>query len=450
MKRTIGYYLNQWKLDKYRKPLLLRGARQVGKTHVVRELGKSYPDFVEINLEKIPNAELIFEKDLEPERILFDISLIVDKKITPGVTLLFIDEIQTVPRAIIALRYFYEIMPNLHVIAAGSLLDFAIEKVGIPVGRVESLYMYPMSFIEFLAASQGELLVEETVSHVLEKEMSVIIHKKLLGLLGEYIAIGGMPQAVQVWQETKDPRQCSRIHHAILDTYRQDFGKYAKKLQIKYVELLFEQIPLQLGKKFKYSLIEGEYRKRELAPALDLLVTAGIAHKVFHSAGQGIPIGAQMDLQDYKIVFLDVALSQAALGLDLAGWFLNPLTEFSNKGSLLESLVGQELLACGDPFKQDHLYYWHREARTSQAEVDYLIQEGELIIPIEVKAGSGKTLKSLHMFLETHAKSPFGIRFSTQNYSLYENIRSYPLYAIAHAIGGPEIRRAVNSFFHSS
>ena len=444
MKRIIDHYLKQWMHNPYRKPLLLRGARQVGKTHAARELGKLYPDFVEINLEKIPNPHLIFEKDLEPERILLEISLVTGKKITPGTTLLFIDEIQIVPRAITALRYFYEEMPNLHVIAAGSLFDFAIEQVGIPVGRVESLYMYPMSFLEFLAASGAIVLVEEILSHTLEKEMSETIHKKLIALLGEYIAIGGMPQAIQVWRDTKDPRDCSKIHHTLLDTYRQDFGKYANKFQIKYVDLLFESVPLQLGGKFKYSLIEGEFRKRELAPALDLLVTAGIVNKNYYSSGQGIPIGAQMDPQDYKVIFLDIALSQAVLGLDLAGWFLNPLAEFVNKGSLVEALVGQELLAYGNPAKKQHLYYWHREERNSEAEVDYIVQESERIIPIEVKSGTVKMLKSIRMFLETHAKLPYGIRFSTQNYSRYENIHSYPLYAIAHAVMDSAIKEALD------
>lgn len=441
MKRLIGHYLNQWKNDPYRKPLLLRGARQVGKTHAVRGLAQLFPDFLEVNLELVPDARLIFEKDLQPERILRELSLLAKKSINPGSTLLFIDEIQAAPQAILALRYFYELVPQLHVIAAGSLLDFATEQVGMPVGRVESLYMYPMSFMEFLAASQGALLFDEILNRDPTKEMSLVIHNKLLAMLAEYVAIGGMPQAVQLWQKTKDPALCAKIHHTLLTAYRQDFGKYAKKLQIKYVELLFEQIPLQLGRKFKYSLIEGEYRKRELAPALDLLATAGIAHKVFYSAAQGIPIGAQIDPQNYKVLFLDIGLAQAILGLDLAGWFLNPLAEFINKGSLVESLVGQELLAYSNPIQKQSLYYWERQERASQAEVDYVIQQGENAIPIEVKSGRGKTLKSLHLFLESHPHCPYGIRFSTQNYSRYENIHSYPLYAIAQVMASHKEQR---------
>jgi len=431
MKRLIDYYLNSWKNDHYRMPLLLRGARQVGKTFSVRKLGESFSEFVEINLEEMPEARVVFEKNLDPERMIAELSAIMQQPIIPGTTLLFIDEIQVVPRAITALRYFYEKMPKLHMIAAGSLLDFAIEQVGMPVGRVQSLYMFPLSFIEFLVALNYTILLEEILSHDPEKEISSVIHDKTLALLGDYLALGGMPRAVKLWQETKDPLTCSKVHTTILDAYRQDFDKYAKKLQIKYVELVFKNIPVQLGRKFRYSLIEGEYRKRELAPALDLLATAGIAHKIFHSAGQGAPLGAQIDPQDYKVIFLDVALSQVLLDLDVAGWFSDPRAEFVNKGALVEAFVGQEMLAYDDPHIKKNIYYWHREARGSAAEVDYLMQQKNFIIPIEVKSGSGKTLKSLQLFLESHSSTLYGVRFSTQNYSEYQKIKSFPLYAVA-------------------
>jgi uncharacterized protein len=249
--------------------------------------------------------------------------------------------------------------------------------------------------------------------------------------LGEYIAIGGMPGVVECWVETKDPARCFALHHALIDTYRQDFVKYARRHQIQYLDAIFNNIPQQLGKKFKYSSIDGDYRKRELAPALDLLVTAGIAHKVTHSSGQGIPIGANVDPQCYKIIFLDIALSQALLGLDLGEWFLNPTQQFINKGEIIEAFVGQELLAYANPHAKSYLYYWQRNVPGSAAEVDYLIQQGENVVPIEVKSGSGKTLKSLHLFLESHPHTPYGLRFSTQNYSIYENIQSFPLYAVA-------------------
>lgn len=447
MKRLIDYYLHSWKDDKYRMPLLVRGARQVGKTYSIRSFGQSFKSYVEINLEQMQEAHIVFEKNLDPERMIAELSAITQKPIIPGQTLLFIDEIQIVPRAIIALRYFYEQMPQLHVIAAGSLLDFAIELVGIPVGRVQSLYMYPLSFIEFLAALGYAQLIQEIMKHDYTAEMSAAVHQKILALLGDYCALGGMPRVVQLWQETKKPLDCARIHGIILDAYRQDFGKYARTSAIKYIELIFSHIPIQLGKKFKYSSIEGDYRKRELSPAMDLLITAGVAHRVFHSAGQGAPLGAQIDLQDYKVIFLDVALAQSLLDLDVAGWFTNPAQEFINKGSLVEAFVGQELLAYDDPHAKKNLYYWNRQARASEAEVDYLMQQPADIVPVEVKSGAGSTLRSMQSFLESHAASEYGIRFSTQNYSEYQKIRSYPLYAVAQVVSSKnsDLKAAIES-----
>ena len=430
MKRLIDYFLLSWKNNSNRMPLLLRGARQIGKTFSVRNFGRSFDHFVEINLEERPEAHIIFEKNLDPERIIAELSVLTKKTIYPGTTLLFIDEIQIVPRALTALRYFYEKMPSLHVIAAGSLLDFAIEEVGIPVGRVQSLYMFPLSFIEFLAALDHIPLLKEIVFHDTAEQMSDVVHKQALSLLGDYCAIGGMPRVVQLWQEKKQPLACVEIQAAIIDTYRQDFGKYAKNLQIKYVELIFNYIPMQLGRKFKYSLIEGEYRKRELSPALDLLVTAGVAHRVYHSAGQGAPLGAQIDPQDYKVIFLDSALAQLLLDFDVTGWLTDPFAEFTNKGSIIEAFVGQEMLAYDNPHTKKNLYYWQRETRGSEAEIDYLMQLNASVVPIEVKSGTGSTLKSMHSFLTSHPHSPYGIRFSTTNYSIHEKVHSLPLYAI--------------------
>lgn len=432
MKRIVDAYLALWKMDTNRKPLLLRGARQVGKTHAVRELGKTFDNFIEINFERTQRALTIFDgdKSLDPQRILQEIFALNDKKIIPGSTLLFFDEIQIAPQAIIALRYFYEEMPELHVIAAGSLLDFAIEKIGIPVGRVRSLYMYPLSFIEFLSAvGRGNI-----VQQLLEKSLpdySPGAHADLLDLVGKYLAVGGMPEAINQWIKTGNINECLMVHQDLIDTYQQDFGTYAKALQIDHVARIFDSIPHQLGGKFKYSIIEGDYRKRELAPALDLLKTAGIAQKIFHSAAQGIPLGAEVDLEFYKTILMDVAISQKILGLEVGSWILQPLQAFTNKGAVVEAFVGQELLAYADPHQKAHLYYWQRMAKNSSAEIDYLLQDQENIIPIEVKSGHGSTLKSLHMFLETHARASYGVRFSTQNYSIHEHIHSYPLYAVA-------------------
>ncbi|MFH1831787.1 MAG: DUF4143 domain-containing protein [bacterium] len=221
------------------------------------------------------------------------------------------------------------------------------------------------------------------------------------------------------------------VHQDIIDTYQQDFGKYAKAPQIDHVARIFMNIPHQLGGKFKYTVIEGDYRKRELAPALDLLRTAGIVHKIFHTAAQGIPLGAEVDLEFYKTILMDIAISQKVLGLETGSWILEPLQNFTNKGAVVEAFVGQEILAYADPRQKTQLYYWQRMAKNSTAEVDYLLQDQETIIPIEVKSGHSTTLRSLNMFLELHARSSYGVRFSAQNYSVHEQIHSYPLYAVS-------------------
>jgi len=447
MKRLVDYYLRKWMVNPRRRPLILKGARQVGKTHAVRALASSFTDFVEINFDQIPKARIFFEEDLKPARILREISLLIKKDIIPGKTLLFFDEVQEAPKAILSLRYFYEEMPDLHIIAAGSLLDFALENVGVPVGRVEFLYMYPMSFIEFLVATGNHLILTEILAHEPQEKLSSTIHAMCLRLVAEYLALGGMPAVIDCWIESPTALECTITQTAILDAYRQDFGKYAKKHQITHVSTLFDEVPRQLGKKFKYSDIEGEYRKRELQPALNLLITAGIIHRVYASAAQGIPIGAQADFQVFKTLFLDVGLAQSILGLDLSSWFLDTSAEFINKGAIVESFVGQELLAYGSPLQKRDLYYWQRNAPSSTAEIDYLIQKKDRIIPVEVKGGEGSTLKSMHAFLNSHPESPYGLRFSTQNYSILEKIVSYPLYAIAKVAteGQEELRKAIEA-----
>jgi len=431
MKRTIDYFLLEWKNEQYnRKPLLLRGARQVGKTYAVRELGKTFENFVEINLEADKNLRAIFTQDHDPKRIVFQLSEYLQKDIVPETTLLFIDEIQIVPEAVITLRYFYEIMPTLHLIAAGSLLDFAIEQVGMPVGRISSLYMYPMSFLEFLVALGHVKWAQTILRHDAHEPLFDQLHEKLLNLVSIYLAIGGMPAAVNAWVQTQASRQVKRAHGDLLDSYEQDFNKYAAKHQIKYLNALFHHALSQLSKKFIYSRIDG-YQKRELEPALELLKKAGLVYPVVRIDGQGIPVGSNAQLNDFKLIFLDVGLTQASLGLDITGWFVQPTQTFVNKGELAEAFVGQELLAYGEPITKSNLFYWRRAERNSQAEVDYVTQIQEKIVPIEVKSGAGSTLKSMHFFLETHAASDYGIRFSTQNYSVYDTIYSYPLYAVA-------------------
>jgi len=317
------------------------------------------------------------------------------------------------------------------VIAAGSLVDFAIEEVGVPVGRISFLYMYPMSFIEYLCAANNKMLAKEIIQHKPADHLSEPIHVKALRLLGEYMALGGMPKAVHEWITKQNLASCTAILRDIKNAYEQDFAKYAKSQQIKYVDLLFKNIPRLICQSFKYSHVESDYKKRELEPALWLLEKAGIVHPVKHTAANGIPLGAETSISKFKLLMLDVGLIQTLLGVDLKDWFIDPMPVFVNKGSLSENFIGQELLAYSDPADKQQLYYWSKETRGSNAEVDYVMTEKRQIIPVEVKSGHGATLQSMRVFLSVHASSPYGIRFSTHNYSLHEDIHSYPLYAVS-------------------
>ncbi len=430
MKRIIDHFLLDWKSRKRRKSLIIRGARQVGKTYAVRQLGKTFQHFVEVNLERDETARKIMEQSLDLKEIIIRIGEHKKTKIIPGKTLLFFDEVQVVPKTLTALRYFYEEMPDLHVIAAGSLLDFAIDQMGIPVGRVNTLSMYPLSFLEFLAA----LGHKEWVALIISKSpLFEELHAKLMEYVGLYLAIGGMPDAVNAWLEEGSSREVRIAQDGLLYTYLQDFGKYSKKNQVKYLELIFKRALSQLSRKFIFSRIDG-YKKRELEPAIDLLVKAGLFYQVYQSSGQGIPLGGAIKPDFFKLIFLDVGLTQALLDYDISSWIIEPLTMFANKGELIEAFVGQELLAYADPIKKDNLYYWRYAKPSTQAEIDYLIQIKNAIIPIEVKAGNSTRLKSMHLFLKLHPSTPYGLRFWADNAQTEAYLHSYPLYAIARPI----------------
>ena len=431
MKRLAYYDLLKWASARNRKPVILFGARQVGKTHLARAIGETLPNFVEVNLEKIPAACQIFQGDLDPEKMIRQLELITKQDIVAGKTLLFLDEIQEQPRAVTALRYFYEEMPDLHVIAAGSLLDFAIEKIGVPVGRVTFRWLYPLSFIEFLAALGHKKLAKAIIEQKFYEALPEVIHNQALSLVGEYIAIGGMPKAVDIWRTQKDIKETQTVHQDITAAYQKDFPKYAKKHQIKYVEILFRQLPRYICKPFKYKLIDSAYQKRELEPALDLLKKARIIHQINYSHATSIPLGAEVDLKKHKLILLDVALTQSILGLDLSDWFLEPKAQLSNKSEITEAFVGQELLAYNPPNQEMNLYYWQSTKPGAQAELDYVYPISQKIIPIEVKSGHGAQLQSLRLFLEKRDQTPYGIRFSVYNYSYIDQLQNLPLYAVA-------------------
>ena len=430
MRRAVDHHLQAWRVDSQRKPLLIRGARQVGKTYTARALGATFDELVEVNFERTPALGRVFENDLDPRRMVRDLRLVTRKRVEPGRSLLFLDEIQEAPQAIRALRYFFEELPELHVVAAGSLIDFALEATGSPVGRVHSLYMYPLSFVEFLSATGDEALAR-AVGAV--RDIRPPAHDLLLERLGTYLAVGGMPEAVASWVSHGDLPRCRKVLAALADNYRNDFAKYARRHQIKYVDLLFREAASMQGRRFVYAHVPGEHRARELAPALDLLEKAGVLHRVVQSPGSGCPLRAGARPDRFKIVFLDVGLTQALLGLDTAELILDPATAIPQRGATAEACVGQELIAYASPWAGRELFYWHREARGSSAEVDYyLFEDGGNVIPVEVKSGGRGRLTSMGLFLEKNGTvSPHGSRFSRHPFSIVDALQSWPLYAVA-------------------
>ncbi len=425
MRRDLLEQLTSWRDSPIRVPLILRGARQVGKSWLVDEFGKQFDNYIKINFEKHRAAKTWFEDEIDIESLLRTISLYKGQGIIPGKTLLFFDEIQDCKRALQSLRYFKEEMPDLHVIAAGSLIDFAIEEIGIPVGRVQFLYLYPISFAEYLTIIGRDDLRHYISNFNIEKP----IHDLLLELLRNYMWLGGMPAVLKQWLESKDYYLCQAIQDQIIAGYQQDFHKYAKERQIPYVTQTFDTIPKQFGNKFKYSNIDQATRSIYFKEALSLLSKAGIVHICYHTNADRQPLGAEMNLKKFKVFFFDIGIAQRLLGFDIRQWLLNPL-QLNNSGAIAEQLVAQELISYMPAHKKAQLYYWHREAKSSNAEIDFIILKDGHVIPIEVKSATSGRLRSLHGYLDNRLSVPYGVKISEQIYSKNKRLIEVPLYAI--------------------
>ena len=430
MERDIYSCLKNWKNEKRRKPLIIRGARQVGKTWLVEYFGKkNFEQFVEINFEFQPHFKTCFST-LNPFEIVEKIELTSNVDITQGLTLLFLDKIQECPQALKALRYFYEKMPELHVIAAGSLLEFVMdaEQISIPVGRVQNIYLPPLSFGEFLTACGEQKIRTYLKNLTITKQVPESVHIKCISLLRNYLYLGGMPESIALWLELKTFSKTDEMQQTLLQNYRHDFGKYGRRVNIFLVEKIFNHAPGMVGSKFKYSHIDKQTNSRDIKKSLELLIKAHIFHRITATSGSGLPLHSHSNEKVFKIFFLDVGLLQNSMGINKETYMSNDLLAVY-RGSVVEQYVGQQLLALKKPFEEPSLFYWHREAKGSTAEVDYLWQKGEQILPVEVKAGKTGTLKSLRLFL-SEKKVLFGIRFSLYPLSYTDSILSIPLYAI--------------------
>ncbi|MCL2440173.1 MAG: AAA family ATPase [Treponema sp.] len=429
--RNIDSILLAWSKEKGRKPLLLRGARQIGKTSAVRELGKHFQHYVEINFDDDDEVGNLFSQNIDPAELCSRLSLYYKTPIEAGKTLLFFDEIQSCTMAMKTLRYFYERHPEQHLIAAGSLLEFALEEMpSFGVGRIHSVFMYPFSFYEFLNAMDEEVLAEACRNASPKKPLLEPIHNQLINRLKIFMLIGGMPEAVVRYVKTKDLLHSHEVLEDLLVTFRDDFSKYRTKMPSLILNEVFESVMHQVEGKFIYERAAVETGNARVKQALDLLLKAGLVHTVTHTAANGIPLGAEINPKNRRIIPCDIGIFLHVLGIERSEILFADNFNAINKGALAEIFVGLELLKNAASHAQRQLYSWHREKAQSSAQIDYLIQKGSSIIPIEVKSGTQGGMKSLQIFMkEKDIKR--GVRTSLENFAVRESFDIYPLYAIS-------------------
>ena len=401
MERLCMNFLQEWLSSNDRKPLIIRGARQVGKTWLVRNLAETANrQIIELNFEKQLQLSSLFTSN-NPTEILIGISAAFNLSIQPGTSLLFLDEIQAAPEILSKLRWFAEDLPELPVIAAGSLLEFALEQhtFSMPVGRISYMHLEPLIFEEFLLAKEKQQLYEYIKNYDLTINIPLVIHQQLMDLFKEYLIIGGMPAAVKSWVTEHSLKKVNQISYDLLATYRDDFSRYKGRLAIERLDETLIAIPKQLAQKFIFRKINQSVNVESLKHALNLLNKARLAHPVISTAANGVPLGAESNEKFFKEIFLDVGLCSISLGLVLSE--VKSIHDISqiNRGGIAEQVVGQLLRTINEPYIEPTLYYWHREKKGSDAEIDYVIQHHNQVIPIEIKAGSTGSLKSLHLFM---------------------------------------------------
>jgi hypothetical protein len=396
--RKIESSLQDWKRRPKRKPLVLRGPRQSGKTTVVRKLADEFDVFIELNLEKDEDRK-IFSEVRNTKAVVQSIESHSNRRVIPGRTLLFIDEIQNSTQAVKQLRFFHEEAPDLHVIAAGSLLEVRMKTEGwsFPVGRVEFLYIYPASFDEFLRARGEDVALETLIDLRLGRKLPHPVHARLTDLLLDYMVVGGMPEAVAAFAASGSFTEAARCHQSLQSSFKEDFGKYSKETAVDRLRAVWDRIPFEAGGRITYARLAGpEVRSREVSAAFDVLHDAMLAERVFPTTSTRPPLAAKPKAAP-KAQFLDVGLCAHALRLT-KDHLREKVLSSGFSGGLAELLVGQELLAA-DPLRRGPLFFWVREEKGAVAELDFLVQSGERILPVEVKAGSHGSLKSLHQFL---------------------------------------------------
>ncbi len=426
MKRFAEQHLIDWIHSPHRKPLIIRGARQTGKTWLVKQLGEQHFDsIVTVDFEKRRDLHPIFEGTLAPSQIITSLELVYGR-IVPEKTLLFFDEVQACPRALMSLRYFYEEMPLQHIIAAGSLIEFALSEISFPVGRVSYLHIHPMTFTEFLIASGKEIMAEEVSKPTVPGNS--FIQKEILKELKTYFLVGGMPRSVLVWNATGSFNDVFREQDDLITSYQDDFLKYTPRVNIDCLDAVFRQVPLRVGQQIKYATLDRSFSGVTNRKALELLEKAEIVRRICSTDPSGIPLGAGENSKKFKAAFLDIGLMQRMSGMTVTPDMMGQNLLSLYQGRLAEQFVAQEMTASG----MRKLYYWSRDEKSSTAEVDFLISKGTDIFPIEVKSGKGGTLRSLHSILAAYQNIQKGIVLydDVERHLAEQKLAFYPLYYI--------------------
>ena len=400
MIRFAGRELDHWLLSKNRKPLVLRGARQVGKTWLVRDFAQRQGlNLIELNLERTPHLADLFVGN-DPAQTLQNLSAEISTQIQPSASLLFLDEIQAAPELFAKLRWFKEEMPDLAVIAAGSLLEFALENDphSMPVGRITYFYLEQLSFFEFLLASGNKPLYQKLRSYEWGRNIPRSLHEKCLEFYHQYCLVGGMPEVVAKWRQNRDPRACLKLQQDLLATYRDDFHKYGGEMNARLLADILLSVARQLGSKFVYSRVDPALKVPPVKRAFSLLCQAKVCSRILHTTGNGLPLGAESNSKFFKALMIDIGLVAAQLGLAATRMEDQRAFVFTNKGGLAEQFVGQQLRCLQTPAMDPQLFYWQRTGGRL-GELDYIIQQGGRIVPVEVKSGPAGKLKSLHQFM---------------------------------------------------
>nr|CAA6820381.1 MAG: Predicted ATPase (AAA+ superfamily) [uncultured Thiotrichaceae bacterium] len=442
MQRRQIQFLYNWLENKKRKPLIIRGARQVGKSTLVELFAQQQSrTLLNVNLERYPELTSAFTSN-NPEQILREIETLPRMPDCDEQAVLFLDEIQAIPLAIPSLRYFYEDQPELPVISAGSLLEFTLSdhQFSMPVGRIQYLHMGPMTFSEFLSASGEEKLYQIVTEYMPGHHIGEVAHTRLMQLLRSYYFVGGMPEAVSTFADTGSYQPVSEVHNSIIETYREDFPKYGNNRDLNRMLNVFNFAARNVGVKIKYSNISREEQSATLKKDLELLCMARVISKVIHSHCSGLPLQADLNEKIYKLLFLDVGLMNAISGLNWRTLSEMDDTRLINEGTIAEQFIGQHLQVLLADSPNRELTYWLREGRSGNAEVDYVIALAGKVIPIEIKAGASGSMRSLHQFMG-EKQSKLAVRFdsslpsintvqATINIGQQQKAVSYPLYSL--------------------